>query len=170
MEKLTREDNAHHEAGHAALAYLFDFEIINFSIDPLDKNRLAHIELEDIYTNQSLIYRYGPIGLAEKNCIQLLVGSMAKDKYKNQEWSLDSLGGENDIEKVKSLIVNSITPGQLQPKLNDLIQETWEYLNEPIVWKTIFLVAEAMLKTDGSSIEELNQLLDKQLKDHGKKA
>jgi len=171
MDELTREDNAHHEAAHATLAYLFDFEIINFSIDPLDKNRLAHIELEDIYTNQSLIYRYCSTSrLAEKDCIQLLVGSMAKDKFKNQEWSPDSLGGKDDIDKVKSLIENMITPGQIQPKLGELSHEARIYLNDPVVWKTICVVAEVMLKNGDFSKKGLYQLLDKHLREHGKKA
>ncbi len=166
---LTKKDNAYHESGHAVTAYLYGFTINKISLVPLDKNKLAYIEIENPLYNSNI---ESGEELIKKTIIHNLIGSMAKDKYINQEWSLDSLGGENDIKFVMWLLennytVNGYSPEEVKQILDNLILQTKKLLNQVNIWKAIEDLANAMLEKNNLTIKEALSIIKNAIKGRG---
>jgi len=159
MTTERKSEEAHHEAGHCVMGYLFRYSLLEVSLKK-GRTSIKPVLLGD--TNDEMT----------KYFIYLLIGSMAADKYAKCEWSFwrfKNLGGKRDFLELKDLLKNCYKQGQRKPILSKAVSEAKNFLNQDRVWQTIKVSADKLFRVDEISGEELNRILEDELHDYKEK-
>lgn len=162
---------AYHESGHAVAHFLagirFDFVTIKpvETEDGFGQRILGYVMYsepiyDEINNSRTKLYPVEFINYAKLDFTNL--AGMVTEKIYNQG-SYDFSGAEDDLELWKNNILDDL-PEPLNSKYQDFLFEyTYQVLHLKVVWSCITAVAEALLKNETLSYNQVRSVLKKNL-------